>query len=345
MTQKKIVTSGTLFSIRRARTLLRAAVDERAVAPGLVLMRAGSARPPDSRLNTHRPAQSTRSMAGQVQDEAAAGPVAEGHVAPARAREPPRQRQPQSRAAVVLPVAAHSGIERPLAERDRHARPVVAHRHPHAAARRAEHELDPAARHGDARSPAAAPAPGAPPRRRPRRAAAARAPGRRRPRRPPPARSPRGPPTPPSDRSRAARRRAARRSPASGGRPRPRPTPAPPPAPRPRRGPARSASSARARIRAIGVRSSCAISLANRCSWRREAAIRPSRLSSVAASPVSSSRRGPRSKRWSRSFALHAAASRVIAATGRSAPSTAPRIASHPASRRSPASTSEPSRT
>jgi len=32
------------------RTLLRAGVDERAVAPGLVLTHAGSARPPDSRL-------------------------------------------------------------------------------------------------------------------------------------------------------------------------------------------------------------------------------------------------------------------------------------------------------
>src|SRR4029078_4334333 len=144
MTQKKIVTSGTLFSIRRVRTLLRAGVDKRAVAPGLVLIHAGSARAPDRRLYTHSPAQSVDALyGGQVEDEAAAGPVAECHVAAARAREPARQREPQARTAVVLPLAPHAGIERPLPERDRHPWPVVAHGHPHPAARRAEHELDP----------------------------------------------------------------------------------------------------------------------------------------------------------------------------------------------------------
>ena len=144
MTQKKIVTSGTLFSIRRAEGQLLRAADRRARSRAGARAHRAAARPPDSRLNAHPSGSSTRSTRGEVQDEAAAGPVAERHVAAAGAREPPRQRQAQSRAAVVLPVAAHPGIERPLAQRDRHARAVVADRHPHPAARRAEHELDPA---------------------------------------------------------------------------------------------------------------------------------------------------------------------------------------------------------
>ena len=61
----------------------------------------------------------------------------------------------------------------------------------------------------------------------------------------------------------------------------------------PRRRPRARASSARTRSPASGVRSSCATSLAKRCSWRREAAMRASSTSSVAARPVSSSRGRP----------------------------------------------------
>ena len=72
---------------------------------------------------------------------------------------------------------------------------------------------------------------------------------------------------------------------------------------------------------------------------------RASRPSRVAASPVSSSRGGPRSKRRSRSCAPQSSASVVIRATGRSAPSSARRVTRPPASKTRPANTSEPSST
>src|SRR4051794_2203376 len=130
MTQKNKVTSGTLFNISRPRPRR----GWPAVTVGLfmpAMVRAGGLRVPE-RLGAER---------GQLEHEAAARPGARDDVAPARARQTARQREPEPGARRVV-VAARPGVERPLAERRVEPRTVVADRQPDTSPARRQLEGD-----------------------------------------------------------------------------------------------------------------------------------------------------------------------------------------------------------